>query len=823
MAGAVDRSHRPVVLYLVLLGTLVGVVALTASWVPRWGVDVLAGSRVVVVPVDADVSDADLRATAAELQRRARAAGASGAEARVRSDGLVQVSMPGAPDARVLDALRATGEVTVRLVLGGVAPPVVEESPADPGGAGDPDDPDDPDDADEPARPDDGVPDDGEGEVPEDGAGAGLPGGVANDPPVEPTVPACPQVAGMPVPEVDGELPELVCGPFGGAWVAGPALVTGADVTGARAVVQDGVWGVDLGLSGTAAARLAPVLADVGRRDDALLDAQATPAPGTDAADASADPGDETTDPEGLGPVRLVLELDDDVVLVAPLPADRDLSGDRLLLRGGLEQPDTEAVAGRVEDGALPTAVGRVDVIRLGSTLDADEGTRGAVAAVAAAFAALLGALLLLRRRAHPLLASTVGAAALVVPLGLLAEQVAGLPLGLPVAVAALVGGGVLPVLVWSASARVAGAPTREAVRRAGEAAWRRWWPPVAAAAVGAAAVRVVEGGQVGDVGTTLVVVLVSCLVAGRLLALPLAVLGAPGAATVEPAPSPAPRFGPRRVAAGALAAVLLAGVTGLLVRGVVGDPAFTAGEEHAVVVVDDPVDARGDLRDAAREAGVTVSSVRASGPDTVLLTTPRLEPAERERLVASLGAVAKVRGPVASVGFEAAGSGRSWLVGGLLLGVTALVGAALAGPPSRAVRRVVAALGVAAAAAVGGAGTAAWFDLTVSPAALTALASALVVGVAAAASLDQRSRPTAVARAAVVTVLGPLAAVVVVAPSVRAPFVLALAALVAALGAAVLHGRDTPGAAGARRTDPTGGAEGAARADTPDRASALT
>lgn len=819
MSGTVDRSHRPVVCFLVLLSTLLGVVALTASWSPRWGVDVLAGTRVVVTPADPDADVADLRATAAELERRAQAAGAPGAEARVRSDGAVQVALPGRPDADVLAALRSTGEATLRLVLGGTPPPALPDDTAEPGsdGAGAGAD-------DEPAP----------GTDPVDPPG--LPGGVANDPPVEPAVPVCPDATAWPGASslAGASMPELVCGPLGGTYVVGPVLLDGSEVTGAGAIVEDGTWAVDLDLDPAAAAALADVLDVVGAADDEAAAAREDGAErngaegngaregGTeDEADGAADEQADGTAEESAGPVgpaRLALELDGEVALVAPLPPDRDLSDDGLLLLGGLDQPTTEALARRVADGALPAAVASVDVIELGSTLDPDEGTRGAVAALLAVLAALAAAASVLRRRALPLVAASVAAGALVVPLALLADQVAGLPLGLPVTVAAAVGWCVLPVLMWSAAARrpvpaerpaqhpaehPAGRPgaedPRAVVRASGRAAWRRWWPPVLGTAVGGGLVRLVEGGPVGDVGTMVATVLVACLAAGALVGLPVAVMTADA---VRPRSARDPRaFGGRRAAAALLVALVVAGAAGLLVRGVAADPAFTAGEEHAAVVAVDPVDARASLRGAAREAGVVVSSVRASGPDTVLLTTPRLTDAERARLTAALAAQPDVRGPVASVGIEAAGSGRSWIVGGLLLAATTAVGVLLSGGRRRVVRRSLTASAGAAVAAGSGLGVGAWWGLTWSPATLVATATACGVAAVAAAALDERPLPTRLAPAALVLALVPSGAVALVAPSVRAPFVTGLAALAAGLCVAVVSGR-APAATGPSGTD---------------------
>lgn len=806
MAGAAGRSHRAIVGYVVLLATLLGVIALTASWAPRWGVDVLAGTRIVVMPQGSASGD-DLRATADELEARARAAGASGAQARVRSDDAIQIAVPGAPDERVIEALRTTGEIAVRLVLAG-PPPFVEE-------------PEEPDDAEpEPGAPGEGS-EPGADDVPEDSQeGAGLPGGVANDPPVEPEIPICP----LPDTIDAAALTGVACGPVGGQYVLGPVLLTGADIASARAIVVDGVWGLDLDLAlgGGRTGATAAVLEGLAARD--AIDAERAEAiaarpteepggsenpgdPGDSGEPGEPDAGEGSTGQAPLRQARLALVIDGDVVIVAPTPPTAQPGDaasataaveDGFVLLGGLDQPTSSALAERVDAGALPTPVASVEAIRLGSTLGPDEGGRGALAAGLGLLAALVLSVVLVRRRGALLAASTVAGVALSVPLVQLADQVVGLPLGLPVALTGLGSSGVLPLLGWA----VAAVTEREregrtpdlAARVAGAEVWRCWWPPVSAAAVGAIGVRALLGGEVGDVATMLATVLFACLIVGRLVTLPLAVMLAErephrrlvGAATERPAERG--RRGP--IAALLISALLVAATAGLLVRGIAADPAFTAGEEHSVVVTGAPVDARDAVRDAASAAGVSASSVRASGENRVLLATPRLDDAERADLVAALADIAAVSAPVASVELEAAGSGRSWILGGLILGVALVVGVAAAGLlRASPARRAPAMLAAVALAAVIGLGAASWVGLTWSPAALAALACVTVLGVVAQATLEHRHADHRIAVAAALMVLLPVAAVVALAPSVRAPFTLLLVGGIAALGLATVAG----------------------------------
>ncbi|MDT9592513.1 hypothetical protein RDV89_05505 [Nocardioides zeae] len=774
------RLPRGVVLYVVLIATALGVVALTASWTPRWGVDVLAGTRVVVTPAATDASRADLESTADSLEQRAHAAGAPGAAARVRSDGALSVSLPGQPDGRVLDALRATGRVEVRLVLAGSTPPpvVLDEEDVTGGSGGDRDGADE-------------VPgaDDEQDETGEPAPGAGLPGGVAVDPPVEPVVPACP-VPGRSV-DVDGVV--VACGPQGGSFVLGTVLAAEGDVTGAEAVLEEGLWGVRLHLGADAATRLAGAAALVEAHDGPLLAArQARSDAGARAETADEGGEDEPTRP-ALEPVRLALTVDDELVLVSPnlptaagdagggadgaggdaVPALPDAGSSEpgtVVLLGALDQEETSVVAARAAEGSLPVEVATVDVVRLGSTLGPDEGARGAVAGLLAGALGLLAALGALRRRALPLVATATGTALASVPGVLLVDQVVGLPLGLPVAVAGMVAG---------AAALVVPAVGREA--------WPLWWPVVATSALGGLAVRVVVGGEPGDVGTMLATVLACALVTVRLVTLPLLDL---------PAPTAGPRTSGggadididtdtgRRRSAGVVAGAVLvaAAVAGVLLPGVAADPAFVAGDEHAVTVDTEPAAARAALRDAVVDAGITVSSVRTAGPDTVLLTTPRLDEADRATLAAALAEVEGVAAPVGTVGVRAAGDGDEWTRAALVLGAALLVGVATAAArAARDGRRPAGAVALRALAGVllaplVGVGLAAWAGLTWSPAAVAALGAVAVV---AAATLAPRAGVRSpddggVRLVAALAAVLPLLAVAVAAPSVRPVFLLA-------------------------------------------------
>lgn len=809
MAGAAGRSHRSILGYVVLLGTLWGAIILTASWTPHWGVDVLAGTRVVVTPQSTE-SPEDLRATADELEARARAAGAAAAEARVRSDGAIQIAVPGAPETRVLDALRASGEIALRTVDGGLPPePVADEPEAE---------------RDEPDADADGA---SEFEFESEGQeGAGLPGGIANEPPADPEIPICPlgeQVA-------PDALVAAACGPVGGVYALGPVVLTGADIDAAQAVLVDGVWGVELQVN-VDSVQLGALLDGLAQRDevDGARAEPAVPEQADDGADDGADAGgagdagstgdgseDAAGEEETPAPARLALVIDGDLVLVAPTPPAAERSDQRLLLLGGLDQPDTAGVAERVDAGALPTPVASVDVIRLGSVLGPDEGARGTAAAGAALLFALLAVVVGLRRRGVLIAAASAAGAALCAPLVLLVDQVVGLPLGLPVALTGLGALGVLPMLAGAilavADREDAGRTPSTAARVAGAEVWRRWWPPVAAGAVGAVGVRVAFGGEVGDVAAMLATVLVGCLLTARLVVVPLAVMLAPeprspvvssgevaGATDatrdrgeVDDSPRSISSERPGAIAAIVVCALLVVATAGLLMRGIAADPAFTAGEEHSVVVAGDPVDAREDLRDAVAGAGVTASSVRASGPDRVLVTTPRLSDTERADLTAGLDDVDQVRAPVASVEFEAAGSQRDWLLGGLVLALALLVGVTAAEwTRASPLRRAPALLAAVVLAPVIGLGAGSWFSLTWAPATLAALACITVVGVVAQATLgsrDHRGTAGAATRALVaLTIVAPTAAVVVAAASVRAPFVLLLVGTVAAWGLAVV------------------------------------
>ncbi|MDN7121759.1 hypothetical protein INN71_10205 [Nocardioides sp. ChNu-153] len=840
MAGGRATTHgRAVVLHVLLVATALGVVALTASWAPRWGVDVLAGTRVVVVPTAEESSADALDATAEVLETRARDAGAPGATARRRSDGALLVTLPGRPDDRVLDALRSTGQVGLRAVV---------------------------------ARGDDAPTGTGTATGSADGGvdAAGLPttgdSAVAWTRSPDPTwAAALPSYrCGDDTGPVAADQPLLACDAAGGTYLLGPALAAGDTVDGAAAELREAPAGEPGGAEAPGGAE--GEVPDGPAPDDAPADrvpGDDVPADPADPADPAApgDPGAEFGDdpadgnfvPGGEEPVldggrwgvrveldpgaadgvatlvaltvppdapdapdapdgpdgpqadvpQVALTIDGDVVAVSDLTEPDDGA----VLVGRLDQPEAEAAAERVRAGALPVAVDHVDVIRLGSTLDRDEGAHGALGAGVGLLVAALAVGALARRRAVLPLVATAGTAALVAPLLLLADQVVGLPLTLPVAVAVA---GTLPVVpLLAAGVQVAGereAPGRTpaaAAERGGAEAWRRWWPCVAAGVVGAGAVRLVAGGELGDVAVAVGVVLAAALVSGLLLVRPLAVVLAerrgaahlPGATTpaTTPATSRFPRpASARRVVAGLLVAAAVVAAAGLALRGVASDPAFTTGEEHLVAVVGDPVDARSAVRDAARGSGVPVSSVRTAGDGAVLVTTPRLTTAERTALTADLAALPVTEDAgVSSAGFRAAGSPLAWVGAGALVLVALLAGLALTrGLLAWSLRAVGVVVAATALALLTGTGLAAWAGVTASPATLAALlavaVTAVVAHVAVVAGREVDDWWRRYVEAAALALL-PLLGVVLAAPSVRGPFLVVAGGLLVATTTALL------------------------------------
>ncbi|MDR6176356.1 preprotein translocase subunit SecD [Nocardioides zeae] len=826
MSAVASRGSRGAVLYALLLLTTIGLLLLTATWTPRWGVDVLAGTRVVVTPADPDATDADLDATAAELQSRARAAGAPGATVRRGSDGSFLVALPGRPDDRVLDALRSNDQVALRGVAAvGLTLPSL---PPPPSGA--------------PIAPptaDLATPDGSAAAwtlAPDDGWPAALAALRCDDP----------ATAGMLAQQdADPRRPLLACDPTGVPLLLGPALVTGTAVDDARAELDAGTWAVDLDLEPGAAAIVAAAVTELMPVAEQRVAVAAEDEPdgstgseGSEESGAPDDEGDGSDQDEGP-PLRvLAVTLDADLAAVGDAGvgglADPD-GGDGGDGEDGatgtspegvvavadptLDQRSAADVATRVRDGALPAAVDEVSVVRLGSTLDRDEGSHAAVAALVGLLGAVLAALALLRRRALLPVAAVVGTGALAAPGLLVADQVVGLALSLPVVVATLGALGVAPLLAIGIlvvqERELPGRTPESAAARAGAEVWRRWWPSVAAGVVGAALVRTSAGDLVGDVAVAVGTVLLAALVTGRTLVRSGAVLlaGAAGEGRAAAAPTasattpPAGTARPAPLVLAALAAVGLVAISGLVVRGVASDPAFTAGEEHLVTVSGDPVDARGAVRDAARDAGVAVSSLRDAGESTVLLTTPTLTDAERADLVGAVGAVPEVTGPVTTSRFDAAGSTRAWQVGAALLGLALLggvvLGRRLVAAPVRLVPVVLAATAVDLLL---GLGLASWVGVTWSPATLAGLGVVAVVGVTThlAVVADRASGARLAPRYVAGSLLHllPLAAVVVAAPSVRGPFAVVLAGLAVALTSALCL---TAAAAGAAAAAPGG------------------
>lgn len=850
MSAVASRGSRGAVLYALLLLTTIGLLLLTATWTPRWGVDVLAGTRVVVTPADPDASDADLDATAAELQARARAAGAPGATVRRGGDGAFLVALPGRPDERVLDALRSNDQVALRGVAAvGLTLPSL---PPPPSGAP------------TPAPTTDLPTPDGAAEdwtlAPGPAWSAALAALRCDDPAT---------AAALAEQDADPRRPLLACDTTGVPLLLGPALATGTAVDDARAELDTGTWAVDLDLEPAAAGSVAAAVEDLmplaeERVAVAAEDEPAEPssAPDDDQAEGSVDPEDDERPPlrvlavtldadlAAVGDARIDLPTAPDGEEGAADPDDQDDQDERDAPDGAeggagavvavadptLDQRSAADVATRVRDGALPAAVGSVAEVRLGSTLDRDEGSHAAVAALLGLLGAVLVALALLRRRAVLPVAAVVGTGALAAPGLLVADQVLGLALSLPVAVATLGTLGVASLLAVGIlvvqERELPGRTPSSAASRAGAEVWRRWWPPVAAGVLGAGLVRLSAGDLVGDVAVAVGTVLLAALVTGGTLVRSGAVLLAGGAGddAVAPAPavpstpgaastaSPPGASRPTPVVLAALALVGLVAVTGLVVRGVASDPAFTAGEEHLVTVSGDPVDARGAVRDAARDAGVPVSSLRDAGERTVLLTTPTLTDAERFDLVGALRAVPVVTGPVTTGGFDAAGSTRAWQVGAALLALALLggvvLGRRLIAAPLRLVPVVLAATAVDLLL---GLGLASWVGVTWSPATLAALGVVAVVGVTThlAVVADRASGARLAPRYVAGSLLHllPLAAVVVAAPSVRGPFAVVPAGLAVALTSALCL---TAAAAGTQVPAPGGRA--AVPPSRPDR-----
>ncbi|WP_447646036.1 hypothetical protein [Nocardioides zeae] len=227
-------------------------------------------------------------------------------------------------------------------------------------------------------------------------------------------------------------------------------------------------------------------------------------------------------------------------------------------------------------------------------------------------------------------------------------------------------------------------------------------------------------------------------------------------------------------------------------------------------------------MRDAARDAGVDVSSLRDAGESTVLLTTPTLSAAERSDLVDALRGVPEVTGPVRTGGFDAAGSSRAWQVGAALLALALLGGVVLGRLLVAAPLRLVPVVLVATAVdLLLGLGLASWVGVTWSPATLAALGVVAVVGVTThlAVVADRANSARLAPRyvAGSLLHLVPVAAVVVAAPSVRGPFAVVLAGLAVALTSALCL---TAAAAGTPVVGPTvpGGADRGVPPSRPDR-----
>ncbi|WP_028473473.1 SecDF P1 head subdomain-containing protein [Nocardioides alkalitolerans] len=724
MPGPGGRAGRELALYVVLLGMAVGLVALTASWTPRWGVDVLAGTRVTLQPTEPGASRDDLDATARALEERASDAGTAGLDVRPRSDGSLVVTLPGTPDPRVVELLAAAGEVEVRGVVRQLS--AGERTAARDDGA-----------AVDPAAlretltgpPRDAV----------DWAESPDPAWVAALASYDCATPVT----------ADASAPSFSCDAAGTAYLLGPAVATGGDVVDVRSTLDPGAWTVELDLRAAAADDL----------DDLMMSLAAT------------DAG------------RVALVVDTEVVTTTVVRGP--LEGSTIGFGTNLDQRASQDLAARVEAGSLPVAVGAVDVARLGPTLYRGEGDRGALAAGAGLLAAIVAGLLLARRRALLPVAALLGTAALAAPVALVVDQAVGLPVSLAVLVVAAAAVAVAPVVAQHAAA----AP------HSGVVVWRAWWPPVALGLGAGVLVRVLTGGPVGDVAVALATVLGCVLVTTRLLTLPLGVRLAEDAPPVADR-APARRSGP--VTALALAVLAVAAAVGLLVHGVATDTAFTDGQEHVVPTSSDAGDARGEIRDAVTAAGLPATSVRTAGDRAVLVTTPTLDDGQRTALDAALADVPAVAGPVATSEIRATGAtggAGTWALGAGVLAVALLAAALLA------VRRAAPGTRAAALAVIGGAtalaavvalGIGAWAQLTLSPAVLAALAGVTLVAVLTQAGrVAAPQRDAGAALVATLVVVVPLLAVVVAAPSVRAPFaVLAAGLLATALAARVVGGR---------------------------------